>query len=237
MLAAKGLTTNTGKTKVIGYIRVSKDDQVRSGLGLEDQKQKLKAYSQLYDLELIGTIVDPGASAKSLKRRPGLDKALKMLKSGKASAVLVAKLDRLTRSVKDLGYLLDEYFSDKGFSLLSVAENIDTRSAVGRLVVNVLGSVAQWERETISERTKDALAVKRRRGEKIGTVPYGKREVAGKLVTNDREDSVMKEIARLKASNWSVRAIAKRLRSLGIRSRTGELISKTQVHRIMKRAP
>jgi hypothetical protein len=80
------------------------------------------------------------------------------------------KLDRLTRSVRDLGALLDGYFHDR-FALLSVMDSIDTRTAGGRLVLNVLASVSQWERETIAERTRTALAFKREQGVKLGRRP------------------------------------------------------------------
>jgi DNA invertase Pin-like site-specific DNA recombinase len=98
-----------------------------------------------------------GHSAKSFNR-PGLQNALQALRSGKAKGLLIAKLDRLTRSVSDWQTLIDDYFGEKaGKSLFSVADSIDTRSSAGRLVLNVLLSVAQWEREAIGERTRDAL--------------------------------------------------------------------------------
>ncbi len=75
--------------------------------------------------------------------------------------LIVAKLDRLTRSVKDLAELL-ERFERKGVALVSVAESLDTGSAAGRLVLNITAAVSQWEREAIGERTKDALSHKRR---------------------------------------------------------------------------
>ena len=86
---------------------------------------------------------DAGESAKSLDR-PGLQRALGMLKAGEAEALLVVKLDRLTRSVVDLGTLVERYFAPGKAALLSVGEQIDTRSAAARLVLNVLASVSQW---------------------------------------------------------------------------------------------
>jgi len=91
-------------TKAVGYIRVSTDKQAEQGVSLEAQHAKLTAYAQLYDLELVEVIVDAGVSAKTLERE-GLQRALSMLRKGQVNALLVAKLDRLTRSVKDLGTL------------------------------------------------------------------------------------------------------------------------------------
>src|SRR6185295_12688409 len=89
-------------------------------------------------------------------------------------AVIIAKLDRLTRSVADLAELLKR-FERRGVSLVSVADSLDTRSAAGRLVLNIMVSVSQWEREAIGERTRDAMRHKRANGERVGTVPFGYR--------------------------------------------------------------
>ena len=95
-----------------------------------------------------------------------------MLRKGDVEAVVVAKLDRLTRSVRDLGQLLDEHFGPKGgAALLSVSEQIDGRSAGGRMVLNLLATVSQWEREVIGERTKVALAHLKRQGRRTGSSP------------------------------------------------------------------
>jgi DNA invertase Pin-like site-specific DNA recombinase len=135
-------------TRTIAYLRVSTEKQADRGVSLDAQRAKVAAYAELYDLELVGTIIDAGESAKSLDR-PGLQRALGMLKDGAAEALLVVKLDRLTRSVVNLGTLVDRYFAPGKAALLSVGEQIDTRSAAGRLVLNVLASVSQWEREAI----------------------------------------------------------------------------------------
>lgn len=98
-----------------------------------------------------------------------------MLRAGQADAILVVKLDRLTRSVRDLGELVERYFATGRWALLSVSEQIDTRSAAGRLVLNVLASVAQWERETTGERTSAAMQHKASQREFIGghSAPFG----------------------------------------------------------------
>ncbi len=83
-------------TRAVGYIRVSTDKQAEHGVSLEAQHAKLTQYAALYDIELVDIIVDAGVSAKTLDR-PGLQRALGMLRKGQASALLVAKLDRLTR--------------------------------------------------------------------------------------------------------------------------------------------
>lgn len=152
--------------KVIGYVRVSTEEQAREGISLQAQEGKLRAYAELYELDLVEVVADPGQSAKTLKR-PGLQAALAGLERGRAEGLLIARLDRLTRSVRDLGALLEGHFKTR-FRLLSVADQVDTRSAAGRLVLNLLASVAEWEREAIGERTAIALAHRKAEGVKLG---------------------------------------------------------------------
>src|ERR1700683_1770319 len=121
--------------------------------------------------ELSEIIVESGESAKSLNR-PGMAQLLAMVDAGEVKAVIVAKLDRLTRSVKDLCELLGR-FERKGVALVSVAESLDTGSAAGRLVLNIMAAVSQWEREAIGERTRDALRHKRSQGERVGNIAFG----------------------------------------------------------------
>lgn len=159
--------------RAVGYVRVSTEIQVSEGVSLETQRVKIRAHCIAHDIDLIEIISDDGVSAKSLDR-PGLKRALWMLDAGKAEAVVVVKLDRLTRSVKDLGVLCENYFGDgKPWSLLAVSDSIDTRSAAGKLVLNVLMSVAQWEREAICERTREGMNHLKNLGVLFGAAPYG----------------------------------------------------------------
>ena len=220
---ARTTCTTPATTRTVGYIRVSTDKQVDHGVSLDAQRTKLEAYAALYDLELVEVIVDAGGSAKTLDR-PGLQRALAMLDKGQAEALLVAKLDRLTRSVKDLGTLVEQYFSSDKITLLSVADSIDTRTAAGRLVLNVLGSVAQWERETISERTTDALHHLRSQGHKTGgDVPYGYAVAAdGKtLVAAGGEQVLLDAIRSARQRGLSQRQVVAELALQGFKTRKG----------------
>ena len=232
---------------VVGYRRVSTDEQKTEGVSLEAQQWKIQSYCDLYGLTLVGDFVDAGVSAKTLKRE-GLQAALLALKSGRAEGLVVPKLDRLTRSVSDLAYLLTNYFDEKvGKQLFSVSDQIDTRSASGRLVLNVLTSVAQWERETTVERTQAALDHKRSKGERIGTIPYGyKLDIDGprnekgklvRLIPAENEQYVIKVLSDLKfRSSASYRALAKLLNENQVSTRTGKPWSHTTVAAILKRS-
>lgn len=216
--------------KVIGYARVSTDEQAKSGLGLEAQIAKIRSYADLFELTVTEIVIDDGISGKNLKR-PGLIKAIRAIKAGDAEGMLVAKLDRLTRNVADLGTLVQNVF-DKA-ELYSVSEQINTKNAAGRLVLNVLVSVAQWERETICERTSDALQAKKARGEKTGgNVPFGFEVVNGKLIENVEEQAVISKIRELRANGLSLRKIAEKLNDEGIETKTGKAWNAMQISRI-----
>ena len=220
-------------TKTIAYLRVSTDKQADKGISLDAQQDKVRAYASLYDLDLIEVIVDAGESAKTLDR-PGLQRALALLKNGKADALLVAKLDRLTRSVVDLGKLIETYFAPGKAALLSVSEQIDTRSAAGRLVLNILASVSQWERETIAERTRDAMRHKQANGEYIGgPAPYGYQLVNGELVADAAEQGVIQQARELRDSGLSLAAVAKELDRRGIQARNGKAFAAMQISRMV----
>lgn len=207
-------------TKAIAYIRVSTDKQVEEGISLDAQRQKIEAYASLYDLELADVIVEQG-SAKTLERE-GLKSVLARLQAGEAGAVIVAKLDRLTRSVADLGYLVEKHF--QAAALLSVGEQIDTRSAAGRLVLNVLASVSQWERETIAERTSAAMQHLKAAGRYTGgNAPYGFQiGPDGQLVECEAEQRVLSIVRQHRQQGLSVRKIANVLSEQGFRSRAGK---------------
>jgi DNA invertase Pin-like site-specific DNA recombinase len=200
---------------------VSTEKQVEHGVSLAAQHAKVSAYAELYDLDLIAVEVD-GLSAKTLDR-PALVRALAALTEGRADGLLVVKLDRLTRSVRDLGDLVDRYFAAGRWALVSVSENIDTRTAAGRLVLNVLGAVSQWEREAIGERTATALAHKRSCGEIAGTVPYGFRLAPdGVHIEKDVDEHQAVDLVReLRAHGLTLRAIAQRLDASGRAPRGG----------------
>jgi DNA invertase Pin-like site-specific DNA recombinase len=220
--------------KVIGYVRVSTDEQATNGVSLDAQRTKLEQYAALYELDLVEIIVDAGASAKSLKR-DGLTEALARLDAGEAEGLLVAKLDRLTRSVKDLGSLLDDYFRTK-FSLLSVADQIDTSTAAGRLVLNVLASVSEWEREAIGERTSAALQHKIANGEHVGAPALGFDVVAGELQKNDTETETINRIHALAAEGRTLRDIAAIMEAEGLKTKRGGNWHPQTISRVLKRA-
>jgi len=234
MLIAMVATAPT-RTRTVAYLRVSTDKQAEHGVSLEAQRSKVESYAALYDLDLVAIEVDAGESAKSL-HRPALDRALATLRAGAAEALLVVKLDRLTRSVRDLCDLVDTYFRDGKLALMSVGEQVDTRSAAGRMVLNMLTVIGQWEREAIGERTSAAMQHKVARGEFIGgTAPYGYSVAADgeTLAPVAGEQMAIAEARTLRVGGLSLRKVAELLDAKGFRARSGRRFAAEQVARMV----
>src|ERR1700724_1520808 len=207
--------------RAIGYARVSTDKQADHGVSLEAQETKIRAMATVQGAVVIELIVDGGESAKDLKR-PGMERLLTLVDDRKVDTVIIAKLDRLTRSVKDLAELL-ERFQRRGVSLVSVAESLDTGSAAGRLVINIMTAVSQWEREAIGERTRDALRHKRSNGERVGNIEFGYRLSPDRLhlEPNPTEQRALAEIRELRRQGHTLRGIAATLNHRGHLTRRG----------------
>ena len=154
--------------RVIGYVRVSTDDQGLNGAGLEAQRAVIEAECTRRGWELARVEQDV-LSGKSMKR-PGLQAALEACRSGEMSGIVVAKLDRLSRSIVDFGHLLEEA-SRKRYNVVACDLGLDISTPQGELVANVIASVAQWERKIIGVRTKEALDIKRSQGVRLGRPP------------------------------------------------------------------
>ena len=210
-------------TVAIGYIRVSTDEQAESGLGLEAQERTIKAYADLHGLDLEGIQVDAGVGGGSRSGREGLSAALSAVEA-EGGHLIVAKLDRLTRSVRDALDIVEEA-EVRGWSLHSVHERLDTGSAMGRFVTTIIAAVAELERGLISERTKAALAAKRARGEQLGRPPVGA------LLPM----AMVEAIREWRVEGLSQREIARRLHEAGLRTSAGSKWTHKSVGRLLGR--
>lgn len=224
--------------RVVAYIRVSTEEQADHGQSLDVQRAKVTAYAALYDLDLVEIIEDAGESGKTL-HRDGLQHALALLERGEVQGLLVAKLDRLTRSVGDWQTLITDHFGEKaGKQLFSVADCVDTRTAAGRLVLNVLLSVAQWEREVISERTRDTLRYKISQSQRVGKIRFGfDLSANGKtLVPNALEQQALAVMRQLRQQGQSYRDIAAELNARGVATKGGKPWVHTTIKGLLARA-
>ena len=152
---------------VIAYMRVSTDEQAASGLGLDAQRRQIEAAVTLHpEWTDVSWISDDGYSAKTLER-PALQQALGALQAGDAKALIVAKLDRISRSVSDFCALV-ERSRREGWQLSVLDLGVDTSTATGELIAHVMASLAQFERRLVGERTSAALQALKARGVRLG---------------------------------------------------------------------
>jgi DNA invertase Pin-like site-specific DNA recombinase len=151
----------------VGYIRVSTAEQTDSGAGLAAQRTTIEAECARRGWTLVAVYEDAGASGKSLDGRPQLAEALTAVETGTAAALVVAKLDRLSRSVRDAADLLDRA-QRAGWALVAADLGVDTSTPAGEAMANVMASFGQLERRMIGARTRDALAAKRAAGVRLG---------------------------------------------------------------------
>lgn len=200
--------------KAIGYIRVSTDEQATEGVSLAAQRARIESYASMRGLEIVAVVSDEGVSAgKPLASRPGGRELLRRVRKGEATAVIAWKLDRLFRDVVDcLGTVRAWDRKGAGLHLIDLGGmSIDTGSAMGTFFLTMLAAMAEWERKVIGERTAAGLAQKRRMGERVGSVPYGYRDEAGKLEPDVTEQGVIAEILAMHRSGMSRRAIVAEL--------------------------
>jgi DNA invertase Pin-like site-specific DNA recombinase len=193
--------------RVIGYLRVSTEEQSQSGLGLQAQRDRIVDEVARRGLQLVDVLVDDGFSAKSLDR-PGIRQALELLRGRRADGLMVARLDRLSRSLLDFAGLMDRSRRER-WQLVALDLGVDTSTPSGEMLAGVLATFAQYERRLIGQRTRDALAVKKAQGARLGrpvTLP----------------DQVRRRIVRLRARHgWSLPRIAARLNEEGVATAQG----------------
>lgn len=208
--------------KAGSYERVSSDEQAKEGFSLEVQGEKNAAHIAAQGWELFDRYIDAGKSAKNLKR-PDMQRLLSDIDKGHVNVVVVHKLDRLTRNIGDLHELL-MLFDKKEIKLVSITENIDTSTAMGRMFVYMLGIFAQWYRENLSE---EVIKGQKKRAEKglrnTATRPYGYEVLPDdlSLVINEEEAPIVQRIFQQFVNGWGRIKIARELNKEGIPARDG----------------
>jgi DNA invertase Pin-like site-specific DNA recombinase len=152
--------------RVLAYVRVSSEEQADSRAGLEAQRAAIERECDRRGWQIIQVIEDAGFSAKDLKR-PGVRAALDQLARKQADGLVVAQIDRLSRSMIDFTSVMAKARRE-GWALVALDCAVDTTTPAGEAMAHVLATFAQFERRLISQRTRDALAVKRQQGIRLG---------------------------------------------------------------------
>jgi DNA invertase Pin-like site-specific DNA recombinase len=229
----------THMTNVVGYVRVSTEKQ---DVSLEAQEAQIRAMAVVKGWELAEVVVDRDEFSGDMER-PGLQRVLEMVKGKQVGALIIAKLDRLTRSTRDVIHLID-LFNKKKVTLVSLAESLDTKSSMGRFFVRMIASLAELERETIGDRTRTGMGHLKSLGMPVGPAPYGWRAqqsnrlvpLSGKLplVEDAAEQALLQQVQALRADGMSLREITHWLNAAGHKTRRGTAWRFQYVARLVK---
>jgi site-specific DNA recombinase len=218
------------RTRAIGYLRFNTGSQSINKVSLNFQSDKIWAYANLNNFELVDIFCDSCKSGNT--ERDGLKHTLSMLDTSDASALIVYKLDRLSCSALEVLNLIAEIDS-YGASLHSIFEELDTQSALGKYFVNMTASLPQLERTPVSERTILAMSSKKKQGQHCGSPAYGYQMVNKKLIPHPIESNVVSLINTMKADGATLKMIADELNKQGISTKRNSKWQPTQVSRVL----
>ena len=217
------------------YTRVSTDNQAEMEFSsCEAQEQKIRSFiASQNDWQVFKIYNDPGFSGAILER-PALQELLSDLKKVKIDVVLVYKIDRLTRSPKDF-YQLIEFFEQAKIDFISITERFDTSTPAGRLLRNIMLTFSQFERELTSERTKDKMLERAKKGlANGGLTPYGYIRQDKKLISHPKESNEIKSIFETYIETGSTAKTYQMLKDKGIKNKLGKNFSKTNISHILR---
>lgn len=206
---------------VVGiYIRVSTDEQVQEGYSISAQRERLKAFCVAQNWDDYKFYIDEGISGRNTKR-PQLQKLLDDVKQGSINVLLVYRLDRLTRSVRDLHGILD-YLDKYNCVFRSATEIYDTSNAMGRMFITIIAAIAEWESANLGERVKMGMIEKARQGERAGQAPYGwYKDEHGKLHINTEQIQAVKLMITKIKEGYSFLKLSKYMNATNYKPKRG----------------
>ncbi|CBH22632.1 site-specific DNA recombinase (modular protein) [Acetoanaerobium sticklandii] len=219
------------------YIRVSTHEQAEHGFSLEGQDEHTEKYADLFNMEIVEKYIDSGISGKSMEARPALQRMIRDVKDGKLDKIITWKVSRIARNNRDLLNLL-KILNDHEVALISISEGIDTSSMMGKMMLQFLGIMAEFERYTIIENVKMGMERRTKLGLKNGGRMLGYRSVGegreSKLVIDEREAEIVSLIFKLYISGKGYKAIANDLNKKGHKTVKGNNFSITAVKGILE---
>ena len=205
--------------KLVGYIRVSTNSQAEN-TSLPEQREKIEAYCQAFSHELV-EIFEEIQSGKDSAGRPIFAQALESVKTN-ADGIVAVKLDRIARNTRDVLALVEDVLKPDNKSLVLLDIQVDTSTAIGKMILTVMAAVASLERDTIIDRTQGGRKAKANSGGyAYGSPRFGCKSIGSELVAHDDELETIGIIRRHRRSGKSYQSIAKYLNEHGIKSKRG----------------
>jgi len=199
----------TNKPLAAIYIRVSTEDQAKHGISLSAQEEALQNYAKALGYEISKIYKDEGRSAKNIKGRPEMRQLLDDAQNKKFQAIFIYKLDRFSRSLKDLIETIEK-LKDWGIDFVSLQDKIETTSASGKLMFHIISAFAEFERNVTGERTKFSLDKRAREGYHVTRAPFGYKLEEKKLVPKEDSYQVQEVFQDFLNKNISLTKLAKK---------------------------
>ena len=191
------------------YVRVSTQDQAQHGYSLAAQQESLENYAKALGYEIFKIYRDEGRSAKDIQHRPEMVQLLQDAESKKFSAIFIYKLDRFSRSLKDLILTIDK-LKEIGVDFVSLQDKIETTSASGKLMFHIISAFAEFERNIIGDRTKFGMERKAKEGGFITKAPKGYKLLNKELIPNEDSDLIKKIFQEFLETDISLTQLAKK---------------------------
>lgn len=214
------------------YIRVSTDEQAKSGYSIEAQKKNLTEYSKRKELSFVDYYIDSGFSGAKLER-PELQRLIGDVDKGLIDSVIVWRMDRLSRKMKHLLHLLD-LFEKNEVKFYSMTESFDAGTPVGKLLINMLGSIAEFERESIIQRISAVIETRKLKKKlPLGQPPLGYKVEQNKFV-KDRDAHIVERIYEMYLYGYKPKQIATVLNQEGYRTKDNNIFTRASIWRIIK---
>jgi len=219
--------------KAVGYVRVSTESQVKEGVSIDNQIERIKSYCGYKSYELIEVIKDEGISGGKNREREGFVRLLGRLEENDFDAIVLYSLERISRNMLTL-LCLEKLFDEYDVELHTVEGQIDTSTPDGFMGFAMRAFLGEMERRQVKYRTKKAMEYKKGRGEVVGQVPYGYKREENSLISDKKEQELIKIVNKLYQGKKSLSFVVKRLTELGYQTRQGKSFRSQQVKRIIK---
>lgn len=205
--------------KTLGYVRVSSKKQVVKGGSIEMQKNRIAEYCQYERLELVDIIEELGVSGRKVDRM-GIRCLLERVKKNGINVIVVYSLSRLGRNLKEILEMI-EWFKASGVELRCIKEGIKSGDSISNLVLNIMGSINEFEVEQLGERIKDVKSDRKEKGKSYTNSQYGFMNLDGEIVINKEEWKIRNRIKRMRKQGYSWKKIENVFEDKGILSRKG----------------
>lgn len=219
--------------KTIGYVRVSTEEQAKEGVSIDNQIERIKSYCDYKGYELTEVMKDEGISGGKNREREGFVNILNRIEQNGCDAIVLYSLERISRDMLTL-LCLERLLNEHDVGLHTIEGEIDTSTPDGYMSFAMRAFLGEMERRQVKYRTKKALQFKRKRGEVVGSIPYGFKRKGKDLIPVEKEQELIRIVNRLYERSKGIAAIARELTKLGYKTRRNKEFSALQVRRIIR---